>query len=137
MAALRFYDRVVFSTNARCRAFSVVLAIVAVTLLLLAFDNGPLAGFRYVAGWGMAGGAVYILVRPSIFRGFWRSMFSFVENFEGSTLAARIAEGPIPVDEAQAITKQIAEGLTAAVVVRGVLGVLAGVALIYVGVYVV
>ena len=27
-------------------------------LLLLAFDNGPLAGFLYAAGWIMAGGAV-------------------------------------------------------------------------------
>ena len=108
-AALRFYDRVIFSTNVRCRAFSVVIAIVAVTLLLLAFDDGPLAGFLYAAGWIMAGGAVFILVRPSIFRGFWRSMFSFVEN---SVLAPFV-------------------------LVRGVLGVLAGVALIYVGVYVV
>ena len=108
-AALRFYDRVIFSTNVRCRAFSVVIAIVAVTLLLLAFDNEPLAGFLYVAGWILAGGAVFILVRPSIFRGFWRSMFSFVEN-----------SVPAPF-----------------LVVRGVLGVLAGVALIYVGVYVV
>ena len=108
-AALRFYDRVIFSTNVRCRAFSVVIAIVAVTLLLLAFDNGPLAGFLYVAGWILAGGAVFILVRPSIFRGFWRSMFSFVEN-----------SVPAPF-----------------LLVRGVLGVLAGVSLIYVGVYVV
>ena len=55
MAALRFYDRAIFSTNARCRAFSVVTAIVAVTLLLLPFDNGPLAGFLYVAGCGGRG----------------------------------------------------------------------------------
>ena len=103
-AALRFYNRVIFSTNVRCRAFSVVIAIVAVTLLLLAFDNGPLAGFLYVAGWIMAGGAVFILVRPSIFRGFGRSMFSFVEH-----------SVPAPF-----------------LVIRGVLGVLAGVALIYV-----
>ena len=109
MAVLRFYDRVIFSTNARCRAFSVVIAIVARTLLLLPFDNGPLAGFLYAAGWIMAGGAVFILVLPSIFRGFWRSMFSFVEN-----------SVPAPF-----------------LLVRGVLGVLAGVALIYVGVYVV
>ena len=108
-ATLRAYDRVLFSTNARCRAFSVVIAIVAMTLLLLPFDDGPLAGFLYAAGWIMAGGAVFILVLPSIFRGFWRSMFSFVEN-----------SVPAPF-----------------LLVRGVLGVLAGVALIYVGVYVV
>ena len=109
MAALRFYDRVIFSTNARCRAFSVVIAIVAMTLLLLPFDNGPLVGFLYAAGWIMAGGAVFILVLPSIFRGFWRSMFSFVEN-----------SVPVPFLR-----------------VRGALGVLAGAALIYVGAYVV
>ena len=108
-AALRFYDRAIFSTNARCRAFSVVIAIVAMTLLLLPFDNGPLAGFLYAAGWIMAGGAVFILVLPSIFRGFWRSMFSFVEN-----------SVPVPFLR-----------------VRGALGVLAGAALIYVGAYVV
>ena len=61
------------------------------------------------AGWIMAGGAVFILVLPSIFLGFWRSMFRFVEN-----------SVPAPF-----------------LLVRGVLGVLAGVALIYVGVYVV
>ena len=72
-------------------------------------SNEPLAGFLYFAGWILAGGAVFILVRPSIFRGFWRSMFSFVEH-----------SVPAPF-----------------VLVRGVLGVLAGVALIYVGVYVV
>ena len=107
-ATLRAYDRVLFSTNARCRAFSVVIAIVAMTLLLLPFDDGPLAGFLYAAGWIMGGGAVFILVLPSIFRGFWRSMFSFVEN-----------SVPAPF-----------------LLVRGVLGVLVGVALIYAGVYV-
>ena len=109
MAALRFYDRAIFFTNARCRAFSVVTAIAAVTLFLLPFDNGPLAGFLYGAAWIMAGGAVFMLVLPSIFRGFWRSVFSFVEH-----------SVPAPF-----------------LVVRGVLGVLAGVALIYVGVDVV
>ena len=48
-ATLRAYDRVIFSTNARCRAFSVVIAIVAMTLFLLPFDDGPLAGFLYAA----------------------------------------------------------------------------------------
>ena len=72
-------------------------------------SNEPLAGFLYFAGWILAGGAVFILVRPSIFRGFWRSMFSFVEN-----------SVPVPFLR-----------------VRGALGVLAGAALIYVGAYVV
>ena len=104
-ATVRFYDRVIFSTNARCRAFSVVLAIVAMTLFLLPFDDGALAGFLYAAGWIMACGAVFIIVLPSIVRGFWRSMSSLVEEFV-----------PAPF-----------------LIVRGVFGVLAGGALIYVG----
>ncbi len=37
-----------------------------------------------------------------------------MELVDGPTLADRIAEGPIPVDDALAITKQIAEALEAA-----------------------
>ena len=44
-ATLRFYDRVFLSTNARLRAFGVVLATVAIALLLLPFGEGALAGF--------------------------------------------------------------------------------------------
>src|SRR5262245_53279631 len=42
----------------------------------------------------------------------WR--FLIMELVEGETLADRIARGPIPVDEALAIAKQITEGLEAA-----------------------
>ena len=79
-ATMHAYNRVLFSTNARCRAFSVVIAIVAMALLLLPFEDGPLAGFFYAAGWIMAGGAVFILGIPRIFLGFWNRMFSFVEH---------------------------------------------------------
>jgi eukaryotic-like serine/threonine-protein kinase len=37
-----------------------------------------------------------------------------MEVVEGPTLADRIAQGPIPIDEALAIAKQIAEALEAA-----------------------
>src|SRR5262252_7977805 len=37
-----------------------------------------------------------------------------LELVEGETLAERVARGPIPIDEALAIAKQIAEGLEAA-----------------------
>ena len=37
-----------------------------------------------------------------------------MELVEGPTLADRIAQGPIPIDEALPIAKQIAEGLAAA-----------------------
>ena len=109
MATLRAYDRVVFSTNGRCRAFGAVIAILALTLLLQSFDDRRVAGFLYAAGWVMAGGAFFILVRPRLVRGFWRSMFNFVENSVPASF----------------------------VLIRGVFGVLAGAALIYLGVYVV
>ena len=42
------------------------------------------------------------------------SRFLILELVEGETLADRIARGPIPVDEAMAIAKQIVEALEAA-----------------------
>src|SRR5262247_1088054 len=42
------------------------------------------------------------------------SRFLILELVEGETLADRIARGPIPIDEAVAIAKQITEGLEAA-----------------------
>ena len=108
-AALRFYDRVFFSTNARCRALGVVIATVAMALFLLPFGDGPLAGFLHAVGWLAAAEALWFWVLPDSARRVVNAIYSFLEN-----------SVPTPV-----------------VRVLGVLGVLAGSAFIYVGIYVV
>ena len=108
-AALRFYNRVFFSTNARCRALGVVSATVAMALLLLPFGDGPLAGFLHAVGWLAAAEALWFWVLPDSARRVVNAIYSFFEN-----------SVPTPV-----------------VRVLGVLGVLAGSAFIYVGIYVV
>ena len=108
-AALRFYNRVFFSTNARCRALGVVIATVAMALLLLPFGDGPLAGFLHAVGWLAAAEALWFWVLPDSARRVVNAIYSFLEN-----------SVPTPV-----------------VRVLGVLGVLAGSAFIYVGIYVV
>ena len=107
-AALRFYDRVFFSTNARCRALGVVIATVAMALFLLPFGDGSLVGFLHAVGWLAAAEALWFWVLPDSVRRVVNAIYSFFENM------------PAPV-----------------VRVCGVLGVLAGLAFIYVGVYVV
>ena len=107
-ATLRFYNRVFFSTNARCRALGVVIATVAMALFLLPFGDGPLAGFLHAVGWLAAAEALWFWVLPDSVRRVVNAIYSFFENM------------PAPV-----------------VRVCGVLGVLAGLAFIYVGVYVV
>jgi eukaryotic-like serine/threonine-protein kinase len=53
--------------------------------------------------------------QSDVVSGFSRTVHALVlELVEGDTLAARIARGPIPVDEALSIAKQIAEALEAA-----------------------
>ena len=112
-AALRFYDRVLvtvfISTNARCRALGVVIATVAMALFLLPFGDGPLAGFLHAVGWLAAAEALWFWVLPDSVRRVVNAIYSFLEN-----------SVPAPV-----------------VRVLGVLGVLAGSAFIYVGIYVV
>ena len=108
-AALRFYDRVFFSTNARCRALGVVIATVAMALFLLPFGDGPLAGVLHAVGWLAAAEALWFWILPDSVRRVVNAIYSFLEN-----------SVPTPV-----------------VRVLGVLGVLAGSAFIYVGIYVV
>ena len=108
-ATLRFYNRVFFSTNARCRALGVVIATVAMALFLLPFGDGPLAGFLHALGWVAAAEALWFWILPDSVRRVVNAIYSFLEN-----------SVPTPV-----------------VRVLGVLGVLAGSAFIYVGIYVV
>ena len=108
-ATLRAYDRLFLSTNTRLRAFAVVIAALAMTLLLIPFGDGSLAVFLHAVGWVMAAVALGILVFPDVLRKFARAIFSFFEN---------------AVDDA-------------AVRVLGLLAVVFGFALIYIGFYVV
>ena len=105
----RFFNRVFLSTNARCRALGVVSATVAMALLLLPFGDGPLAGFLHAVGWLAAAEALWFCVLPDSVRRVVNAIYSFLEN-----------SIPAPVLR-----------------VFGVLGVLAGLAFIYVGVSVI
>ena len=108
-ATLRAYDRLFLSTNTRLRAFAVVIAALAMTLLLIPFGDGSLAGFLHAVGWVMAAVALGILVFPDVPRKVARASVSFFEN---------------EVDDA-------------VVRVLGLLAVVFGFALIYIGFYVV
>ena len=107
-ATLRFFN-VFFSTNARCRALGVVYATMAMALLLLPFGDGPLAGFLHAVGWLYVGLGLWCWVLPDSVRRVVSAIYSFFEN-----------SMPAPVLR-----------------VCGVFGVLAGLAFIYVGVYIV
>ena len=108
-ATLRFYERLIFSTNARFRVFCVVFATLAMALLFSDFREGVLAGLLHTFGWFMATVALLFLVLPNVLRRFFQTIFGYIEE---------------SVDD---------------VIVRivGLLAVVFGLALIYVGVYVV
>ena len=108
-ATLRSYDRLIISTNARFRAFGVVIATLAMALLFLSFGEGALAGFLHAVGWVVAAMALLMLVVPNVSRRFLSAMFDYLEN---------------SVDDA-------------IVRILGLLAVVVGAVLIYVGVYVV
>ena len=108
-ATLRSYDRLIISTNARFRAFGVVIATLAMALLFLSFGEGALAGFLHAVGWVVAAMALLMLVVPNVWRRFLSAMFDYLEN---------------SVDHA-------------IVRILGLLAVVVGAVLIYVGVYVV
>ena len=74
-ATLRFYERLIFSTNARFRVFGVVFATLAMALLLSDFREGVLAGLLHTFGWFMATVALLSLVFPNIFRRFFQTKF--------------------------------------------------------------
>ena len=108
-ATLGFYDRWILSTNARFRLFGVVIATLAMALLFSDFGEGALDGFLHVVGWVVAAMALSMLVAPNVSRRFLRAIFDHIEN---------------SVDDA-------------IVRVLGLLVVVVGAGLIYVGVYVV
>ena len=108
-ATLRFYDKWLFSTNTRFRVIGVVFATLAIALLFSDFGEGVLAGLLHTFGWFMATVALLFLVLPNVFRGFIQTIFGYIE-------------------------KSVDESIMRIV---GFLHVLFGLALIYVGVYVV
>ena len=69
-ATLRFYDRWLFSTNARFRAFGVVIATLVMALLFSDFGGGVLAGFLHAVGWVLGTVALFVLVLPNVLRRF-------------------------------------------------------------------
>ena len=108
-ATLRFYDRSFLSTNVRVRAAGVAVATLAMVLIFSDFGEGVLAGLFNIFGWFMATAALFFLVLPNVFRGVIQTIFDYIEK---------------SVDER-------------IIRIVGFLGVGFGLALIYVGVYVV
>ena len=108
-ATLRFYDRWLLSTNARFRVFGVVFATLAMALIFSDFGEGVLAGLLHTFGCFMATVALLFLVLPNVFRRFFQTIFGYIEE-------------------------SVDDGIVRIV---GLLAVVFGFALIYVGVYVV
>ena len=108
-ATLRFCERLIFSTNARFRVFGVVFATLAMALLFSDFGEGALAGLLHTCGWFMATVALLFLVLPNVLRRFFQTIFGYIEE-------------------------SVNDGVVRIV---GLLAVVFGLALVYVGVYVV
>ena len=108
-ATLRFYDRWLLSTNARFRVFGVVFATLAMALLFSDFGEGVLAGLLHTFGWFMATVALLFLVLPNVLRRFIQTIFGYIEE-------------------------SVDNGIVRIV---GLLSVVFGLALIYLGAYVV
>jgi uncharacterized protein YjeT (DUF2065 family) len=108
-ATLHFYDRWLLSTNARVRVFGVVVATLAMALLFPDFGEDVLAGWLLAFGWLMATVALLCLVLPNVWRRIYRAIVGYIEK----SVDERIMR------------------------ILGLLSVLFGLALIYVGVYVV
>jgi uncharacterized protein YjeT (DUF2065 family) len=108
-ATLRFYDRWLLSTNARFRVVGVVGTTLAMALLFSDLGEGVLARLVHTLGRFVATVALLFLVLPNVFRGFIQTILVYIE-------------------------KSVDESIMRIV---GFLHVLFGLALIYVGVYVV
>ena len=108
-ATLRFYDRWLLSTKVRFRVFGAVLATLSIALLFSDFGEGVPAGLLHTFGWFMAAVALLFLPLPNVLRRFIQSIFGYIEE-------------------------SVDDGIVRIV---GLLAVVFGFALIYVGVYVV
>lgn len=108
-ATLRAADRLILSTNTRLRTWFACVAILGVALLTLPSGEGLLPKFLEALGWLTAIAGFGCSLFPDALRRFARIVFTFIEN---------------SVDD---------------VIMRllGVLSALAGLALVYAGIYVV
>ena len=106
---LRFYDKCLLSTTSRFRVVGVVFATLAMALLLSGSKEGVVAVLLHTLGWCVATVAFLFVVLPNVFRGFIQTMLGYIER---------------SVDER-------------VIRVVGFFGVVFGLAMIYVGLYVV
>ena len=107
-AALRFFDRLI-STDTGIRGIGLVIAPLALALVVLARGEGSAAGILYPLGWLFAAATLWLLVAPGSYRRLARGVLGYFES---------------SVD-------------MAIVRIVGLIAVAIGVALIYVGIYVV
>ena len=98
-----------FTTNARARAWAVLVALLAAALLLLPLGEGMLSDVLHVFGWIIAALALVTLLVPKILRRFVLQILDAVES-------------SIP---------------NAIIRVLGLVAIAAGLVLVYVGVYIV
>ena len=74
-----------FMTNARVRAWGVVVALLAAALLLLPLGEGMLSDVLHVFGWIIAALALVTLLVPKILKGF---ALQIIDNLERALKAA-------------------------------------------------
>ena len=96
-------------TNARARAWAVLVALLAAALLLLPLGEGMLSDVLHVFGWIIAAAALVTLLVPKILRRFILQILDAVESSIPNVIIR----------------------------VLGLVAIAAGLALIYVGVYIV
>ncbi|MBW2294524.1 MAG: hypothetical protein JRG94_19765 [Deltaproteobacteria bacterium] len=101
--------RWLIATDARLRGIGLVLTVLAAAPLLLPLGEGPVAGGLYALGWLLAFAALWLLFAPGPYRLVAQGVLDYVDG---------------SVDEA-------------IVRILGILAVAIGVALVYVGIYVV
>jgi hypothetical protein len=77
---LRWFQRVAFATNARARAFGVMIAALAAGLIRIDFGSGVIPDLLYGWGWLMAAAALWALLATGSFRGFYDGVMDFFEH---------------------------------------------------------
>lgn len=78
-ATIRFYERML-STDARIRGLGVVMAVLALALLVPALGEGTAAGLLRLLGWIFAGATVWLLAAPGSYRLLAQGVLEFMEH---------------------------------------------------------